>query len=817
MNYIQYSLTESIEKFKSAMSAEGLTPPDTIIPGKLHRFPGKRKGPSNKSGWSILFEDLKGGSFGDFSSDLDIDWQIHGDEKYSPEEREIFRQRCTAERELRTKEQQQRYAASVAKAKELLNSATGDISTHPYAVLKKVALGSLIKRGAWPQRGWYDALLIPLYDKNGEIRTLQAINIDSEKNLLKDGLKKGCFYPFGKIRGADKVFIGEGVATVAAVYDATNTPAVAAMDASNLYDVALVIRELAPKAEIVLLADNDISEDGKNVGVEAAIKAAQAVSGTVAIPEMDGKKCDFWDLWAEQGPGAIKESLEKAIAYSLPEINNTYPEPLPLPKLPPVPDFPAEILPDIFIPWLSDAAHRACYPMDFAAVISMAALGSLIGRQLGIRLKQKDDWTEHANVWGMIVGAPSTLKSPAMREGMGLLKNLQTAASQRYQEETQDYNHQLELSKLKKTVKKHEIRKKLEQNHETEIDFSDVPLPSKPIERVYWTSDITAEKLGEILAENPNGLLVERDELSSLLTNLEDEKHATARSLYLSGWSGNDGYRFDRISRGTTTMEKFALSIIGGIQPGPLAKYVRKAFAGERADGLLQRFQLAVWPDAKGFEYVDKEPDSGAKNKVIALFSRIDQIILDLKNSLPQDSSYIHLSTEAQMVFIEWYSDFMLKRQEIENNGKECPAICAHFGKYPGLIGKLALIIHIADDPTATKISEKTLRKALGWIDYLTPHAMRLYHAAEHPETHTAELLLSRLRAGQLPDKFKSWEIARKCWHGLGDNEVVKKTCRLLFEYGWLIEVNSGGAGNTVGRPSEPTYVVSPAVKQKTK
>ena len=101
-------------------------------------------------------------------------------------------------------------------------------------------------------------------------------------------------------------------------------------------------------------------------------------------------------------------------------------------------------------------------------------------------------------------------------------------------------------------------------------------------------------------------------------------RNATARGLYLSGWSGREGYRFDRIMRGTTTLPKFALSVFGGIQPGPLARYVRGAYSGERADGLLQRFQLAVWPDPATFEYVDRFPSATARDRARDLFDRAD-------------------------------------------------------------------------------------------------------------------------------------------------------------------------------------------------
>jgi hypothetical protein len=72
------------------------------------------------------------------------------------------------------------------------------------------------------------------------------------------------------------------------------------------------------------------------------------------------------------------------------------PHPMALPKLPPVPEFPLSALPDALRAWVADAADRARFRPDFAAVASMCALGSPIGRRLGICLKQQDDWTEPA-------------------------------------------------------------------------------------------------------------------------------------------------------------------------------------------------------------------------------------------------------------------------------------------------------------------------------------------------------------------------------------------------------------------------------------
>lgn len=306
-------MNNAIGQFREAMLNAGLAPPAIITPGMLHRFPSKGKTPRNKAGWCKLFDDLRGGVFGDYSSGFKGHWQADGWEKLSSKEQEAFYQRCETERKQRDIEQQQRYEASTVRAKEILTIATDETSTHPYAILKKVSLGSRIKRGTWLQRGWDDALLVPLYDKEQKLCTIEAINTDGKKDFLKDGQKKGCFHPFGKISGADRIFIGEGVATVAAVYDATNTPAVAAMDSGNLEAVALAMRELAPTATLILLADNDIKPDSPNIGIKAATKAAKVVSGIVAIPELNNEACDFWDLWDKQGKEAVLVLIDAAI------------------------------------------------------------------------------------------------------------------------------------------------------------------------------------------------------------------------------------------------------------------------------------------------------------------------------------------------------------------------------------------------------------------------------------------------------------------------------------------------------------------------
>jgi Protein of unknown function (DUF3987) len=75
-------------------------------------------------------------------------------------------------------------------------------------------------------------------------------------------------------------------------------------------------------------------------------------------------------------------------------------------------------LPDALAGWIDDIAERLQCPPDYVAVTAMVALGTLIGRRVGIRPKQKDDWTEYAHLWGLFTGPPGSMKWPAMRAAL---------------------------------------------------------------------------------------------------------------------------------------------------------------------------------------------------------------------------------------------------------------------------------------------------------------------------------------------------------------------------------------------------------------
>jgi len=486
---------------------------------------------------------------------------------------------------------------------------------------------------------------------------------------------------------------------------------------------------------------------------------------------------------------------------SVPEGGNKT-DKIPLPELPSVEAFDFELLPETLIPWAQDIVGRIQCPAEYVGVTIMTALGSVIGRKVGIRPQERTDWTETPNQWALIIGRPGVLKSPAMEQALSPLKRLASRSSERHQECLVEYQQEAKLAKLKAEAVEKTIRTKLKKDPSADVSgLLDTDELEEPILKRYIINDTTAASLGELSRKNPNGLLIHRDEIVSLLKGLDREDNADARGFYLTGWNGNSAYTFDRIGRGLNLyIPAVCLSMLGSTQPGRIAEYLRTAINGGAGDdGLIQRFGLMVWPDIKGtWQDVDRWPDSEARNQAHRVFEtldRIDAAELDAQHDEFDSLPYLRFSNDAQAEFRIWRDAFEAKLRK----GDLHPALESHLAKYRKLVPGLALIIHLADGNTGP-VGVKSIVKALAWSEYLETHAVRAYSSITAPEVTAAKAILKKLEKGGLPNTFSARDIYRQGWANLSDRKRVHEALQLLSDYGWLsvYEDKTGGRTATI-------------------
>jgi putative DNA primase/helicase len=296
------STFSAVEDFKAAIRAAGLEPPEVIVPGQFHRFPGYGKRPSNRAAWAKLYADGRGGSFGDFAGGWARSWQANG-AILTPEERAEHQRAIEQARSERSADAAHRQERAAERARAIWQAASPAPDDHPYLQRKNVGAHGLrvtdwVKRAKDPNRhGWRsliisNALLVPLTDASGALWNLQAIfperhpTLGRDKDFLPGGRKTGLFHRIGpaEVPTDGTVRIAEGFATAATIRETTGDTTFVAFDAGNLKAVAQAVRALYPDRRIVVMSDNDRWAPG-NPGVAKAKEAARAVRGSIAVPQ----------------------------------------------------------------------------------------------------------------------------------------------------------------------------------------------------------------------------------------------------------------------------------------------------------------------------------------------------------------------------------------------------------------------------------------------------------------------------------------------------------------------------------------------------
>ncbi len=253
--------------------------------GQIHRF----KGPDDKrqNGWYIC--DVDHGAFGNWKTGVVLKWSERG--KLTDQERRDLNQKIRQQREARRKEREQRQQAAAADAVKLWQHAIPVLS-HPYLQRKQVQAHGIRQSG--------DALIIPMYRDHG-LRSVQRIYPDGRKRFLKYGKINATYYPMGHIDC--RLWIAEGFATAASVFEASGAATACAFSGGNMAKVANAFCKQYPDLEIRIAGD----KGGEKYADEAMI----ACLGKAAMPIFDeGDDGSDWnDFSCRYGKDTTRNAL----------------------------------------------------------------------------------------------------------------------------------------------------------------------------------------------------------------------------------------------------------------------------------------------------------------------------------------------------------------------------------------------------------------------------------------------------------------------------------------------------------------------------
>lgn len=463
-----------------------------------------------------------------------------------------------------------------------------------------------------------------------------------------------------------------------------------------------------------------------------------------------------------------------------------------------VPTLAEDLLPERFRPWIMDISERMQVTPEFVMAPALVSFSSVVGRKIAVHPKQQDDWLVVPNLWGAIVARPGYFKSPTIAEAMKPLDQL----TERSRIENEANQHQLnarkmiadmQLEALKDTIKK-AIKEcdyeRLEHLKDEVARFEQENAEAELLERRYKTNDATVEKVARLLNENPNGLLLLRDELNGWLQTLNKAGREGDREFYLESWNGYGSYTVDRVGSGTLHVPALCLSVFGGIQPGKLQAYVEKSLeCSIDDDGLLQRFQILIYPElSPKWTNIDRVPNASARQQVYEVFNKIDQVQCHDENDIPA----VRFSDTAQSAFNEWRE---VLESRLRSNDIACSAFESHLAKYRSLMPSLALLFWLLEDPNnihgGSAISLSAAILAIRWCEFLEKHALKAYRIGQSADALATSKLAECIEKGLISHASPVRTIYRKQWSFLKTPQSVEQALSSLEELNWLRVVNA--------------------------
>jgi hypothetical protein len=480
----------------------------------------------------------------------------------------------------------------------------------------------------------------------------------------------------------------------------------------------------------------------------------------------------------------------------------------------PAPPFPIEVLGPSWAGWCVAAAKAANAPVDYTVTALLTTAAAMIGNARSIA--PAPDWEEPCILWCVLVGVPSSGKSPALDPFTRIVRGIEADMARDFEETRQTFIAEQELASQKKASWKTLVKDALKAGKEPPrlpVDAQELlPLQCPRI----MISDTTMEAAADIAAANPRGLVLIRDEFGGWWRGFNRYGGDGERQFWLQAY-GARPYTVDRkkLDR-PIKIQRLSVSALGGTQPDVLAKLLK----GEE-DGFSSRLLYCFPEPVGGFALSNQPVDFGGAR---AALERLHNLPMVEDGETGHRPLVCNLEPTAARHFEIWW-------------GKWRAAANHHTGLFGGWLGKagglalrLALVLehlHWSAPPSTDiansansvdsfprRISMDTLKSAIRLIDdWAIPMARRAFGIAAISDKEIDAAALAGWLKRNGCRQFNSRNLRRSSEGPSGrlsKAENMAAACELLEQAG-LIRFIGVRADGKPGR-AKRDYEVNPAL-----
>jgi hypothetical protein len=294
------------------------------------------------------------------------------------------------------------------------------------------------------------------------------------------------------------------------------------------------------------------------------------------------------------------------IEEDVPEPTNFF-EQMPLPKLG------RSCLPQALADFIFDQSQIIGSDPCILALSALVACAAVTADTIKLQPKEYETgWKESARLWGAFVGDPSVKKTPPLNRAVAHLRKLDMEFAERAAEAMAHY-------KIARKVYEAQEKRFIDDSAKNRPVAPLPDPPERPPQRRIVVQDSTIEALSDVLADNPQGVLVLMDELSGFFGAMDAYRAQGSKdkAFWLEAYNGGPR-RVDRVSREARLVPNLSACILGGIQPDAIRQRARDM----TEDGLLQRFIVVIAQSGESMGE-DRRADSGAAQAYRGILDRL--------------------------------------------------------------------------------------------------------------------------------------------------------------------------------------------------
>lgn len=448
-------------------------------------------------------------------------------------------------------------------------------------------------------------------------------------------------------------------------------------------------------------------------------------------------------------------------------------------------------------------------PPELVISMILAACATAAAQRLQVQIKP--GYVEPCNLWIVAALPPGNRKSAVQKAATAPLLSWERQRAEELAPKIQKLISERKTLEARakelrnKAAKERDNEKSAALAHEASAIES--RLPAILVVPQLWTSDVTPERLGALLAEQGETMAWLSSE-GGIFDLLQGRYSGGIPNLdlVLKAHSG-DADRVDRGSRPPVFLERPRLTV--GLSPQPEVLRGLTSKPGFKGRGLIGRFLYLLPPHKLGFRTLETMPPS--KNILDAYHHGIHAMLNWPEARNDDGEPSLHTLTLDHAAYQEWHA-FALHIESQMRPGETLAHCTDWAGKAPGAAARLAGVLHgikhAKGQPWRTPINVETMNSALEILAVITEHsiaAMDLMGVdadianARHVWAYIQNRRLNRFTVREL------FNALRGTYKKAAQVEEILKT---LEERGYVMIIQPSREGP--GRPPSPIVKVRP-------